>query len=129
MGAVLNITLFRTTLETVFLRAALWKQREYLNTHPYFRRELWIVLKLPRILYFYTNTLFKIPNIPVKGSRSLFLFYYITLKMFEFLKNFLRKCLYAFAAVKVTKTSQETRNFSEQAFLLAFQALDIPPEL
>ena len=129
MGAVLNITLFRTTLETVFLRAALWKQREYLNTHPYFRRELWIVLELPRILYFYTNTLFKIPNIPVKGSRSLFLFYYITLKMFEFLKNFLRKCLYAFAAVKVTKTSQETRNFSEQAFLLAFQALDIPPEL
>ena len=49
--------------------------------------------------------------------------------MFEFLKNFLRKCLYAFAAVKVTKTSQETRNFSEQAFLFVFQALDIPPEL
>ena len=56
-----------------FPNVALWKPREYINVHSYLLRELWLLLKLSRILYFYTNTLFKIPNITMKSSRSLFL--------------------------------------------------------
>ena len=39
-------------LEPVFLNVTLWKQREYMITHPNFCRELSFVLKLPRIIYF-----------------------------------------------------------------------------
>ena len=53
------------------LNVALWKQREYMNTHSYLLRELWLVLKLPTIHYFYTNMSFKIRNSAVKFSRRL----------------------------------------------------------
>ena len=41
-------------------------------THFYLLRELWLVLKLSRILYFYTNVSFKILNIDVKYSREVY---------------------------------------------------------
>ena len=85
----------------------------------------------PESSIFYTNMSFKIPNIAVKCSRSLFLFYYITLKMVKHTEksydfdiiNFLKvypiifnviflHCIFAsrrislcFTTVKIAKTS------------------------
>ena len=49
-----------------------------MNSHSYLLKELWLALKLPRIPHSYANISCKIPNIAVKCSKSLFLFYYIT---------------------------------------------------
>ena len=56
-----SINFFAHVTLKVFLNVALWKQREYTNTQSYLIREFWLVLKLPKILYFYTNMSFKIP--------------------------------------------------------------------
>ena len=77
-----------------------------------------MVLKLSRILYLYTNISFKMPNIAVKCSRSLFLFYYITLSTAISLLCFASQgfSLY-FTAVRIIKTSQEKRNFFRASHL------------
>ena len=49
-----------------------------MNSHSYLLKELWLALKIPRIPHSYANISYKIPNIAVKCSKSLFLFYYIT---------------------------------------------------
>ena len=56
-----------------FQNVALRKQCEYINIHSYLLRKLWLVLKLSTIHYFYRNMLFKMRNITVKCSGSLFL--------------------------------------------------------
>ena len=80
----------------------------------FFLRELWLVLKLHRILYFYTNMSFKIPNMTVKCSRSLF-----RLHNTCFLGNF--PMLYCCKDWK-----NVVRAYFEQVFLFDFQAFQIP---
>ena len=95
------------------------------------RKELWSVLKLPRIFYFYSNMSFKIPNMVVKCSRSLFLSHYITLKMVISLccillhSEFPERISLCFTDVGIIKTSQETTNFFRTDFFFILGAFQV----
>ena len=69
---------------------------------------------------------FKIPNIAVKCSRSLFPFCYVILKLVISLcctfasQGISRENSLCFTDVKTANTSQETRNFFRADFLFVF---------
>ena len=101
--------------EGFFLNVALWKQREYMNASPCFSNAIWFV-------YFCFYCLRKAPWFVC------FILHNIKIAIWclnLLLREFAERIFWYFTAAKITKTSQETRNFVKADFSFIFQSLEV----